>query len=51
MPARFAVWQVCSGDLGLGSHKIATWKITALVFGLWLAWVFIKVVMAFVFGH
>jgi hypothetical protein len=39
------------GVVGLGSQKIATWKVTALVFGLWLAWMFVKVGMALVFGY
>jgi Yip1 domain len=52
----FTIWflillTIGFGVVGLGSQKIATWKITTLVFGLWLAWVFIKVGMAFVFGY
>lgn len=37
--------------VGLGSRKIAKWKITTLVFGLWLVWVVIKGGMAYVFGY
>ena len=47
----FLVLLTIGFGVGLGSHRIATWKITTLVFGLWLAWVFIKVGMAFVFGY